>query len=124
VRALGVLVVVLGAVLAGRSVLLLAGRGRPRRGPRPPFVLAGPYLRLRNPLFAGVVLVAAGAALACSSWAGVGAAAAIAAAAHAWVVGVEEPRLQARFGPAYGAYRRSVPRWIPGRGRGADGDPA
>src|SRR5207244_2241502 len=53
-----------GVALAVRSALLLAGRGRPRRGPRPAFVLAGPFLRARNPLYAGLVLALAGAALA------------------------------------------------------------
>ena len=66
--AAGILIAVLGLALAARSAQLLAGRGRPRRGPRPPLVLAGPYLRVRNPLYAGLVLLAAGAALAVGSW--------------------------------------------------------
>jgi protein-S-isoprenylcysteine O-methyltransferase Ste14 len=36
-----------------------------------------------------------------------------AVAAHAWIVRVEEPRLAARFGEAYSAYLRHVPRWLP-----------
>jgi len=34
---------------------------------------------------------------------------------HLFVTLYEEPGLAARFGPAYGAYRRAVPRWIPRR---------
>jgi len=45
-----VILCVAGVMLALRSALMLAGRGRPRRGPRPQFVIAGPYTRLRNPL--------------------------------------------------------------------------
>jgi protein-S-isoprenylcysteine O-methyltransferase Ste14 len=38
-----------------------------------------------------------------------------AAAAHAWLVRVEEPRLSVRHGAAYDAYRRYVARWWPSR---------
>ena len=103
----------LGIALAARSAQLLAGRGRPRRGPRPAFVLAGPYLRMRNPLYAGVVLGIAGAALAATSWLLALTAVAAALVAHAWVVRVEEPRLAARFGAAYTEYLGRVPRWVP-----------
>jgi protein-S-isoprenylcysteine O-methyltransferase Ste14 len=117
VSIVGIAVGVVGAALALRSALLLAGRGRPRRGPRPAFILAGPYLRMRNPLLAGVLLALFGAAMATSSWWLAGAAVAAAVSAHAWVVLVEEPRLQARFGPAYAEYLRRVPRWLPPPGR-------
>jgi protein-S-isoprenylcysteine O-methyltransferase Ste14 len=117
VRAAGALLALLGIGLAARAGLLLAGRGRPQRGPRPVFVIAGPYLRLRNPLAGGVVVALAGTALALRSamlalaavlaWTGL----------HAWIVRIEEPRLRARFGAAYEAYLRAVPRWIPARRR-------
>ena len=116
-RAAGILIAVLGLALAARSAQLLAGRGRPRRGPRPPLVLAGPYLRVRNPLYAGLVVFAAGAGLAVGSWTIALLAVAAAAVAHLWVVRVEEPRLRARFGVAYAEYLRRVPRWLPGRSR-------
>jgi protein-S-isoprenylcysteine O-methyltransferase Ste14 len=90
----------LGMGLAVRSALLLGGRGRPRRGPQPSFVLAGPYLRMRNPLYAGALLAGLGAALWCRSVAGVVVTALAAVAAHAWVVGVEEGGLRRRFGEA------------------------
>ncbi len=112
-RPLGWVVALLGGVLAVRSALLLAGRGRPRRGPTPAFVLAGPYRRTRNPLLAGVVLALGGLALATGSLRLALAAAGFALAAHLWVVGVEEPRLGERFGAAYAEYLRRVPRWIP-----------
>jgi protein-S-isoprenylcysteine O-methyltransferase Ste14 len=115
VQAAGIVIALLGAGLAARSALLLAGRGRPRRGPRPALVLAGPYLRMRNPLYAGLVLGLAGLAVADESWGLALLAVAAAGSAHLWVVRVEEPRLGVRFGRAYAEYVRRVPRWIPGR---------
>jgi len=113
VRAAGLVLALLGLALATRSAQLLAGRGRPRRGPRPAFVVAGPYLRVRNPLFAGVVLALAGTALALASWTLGALTIAAFLGAHAWVVHVEEPTLSARFGAAYVEYLRRVPRWLP-----------
>jgi protein-S-isoprenylcysteine O-methyltransferase Ste14 len=108
---------VLGAALALRSALLLAGRGRPRRAAQPAFVLAGPYLRIRNPLLAGLLLMLASAAVGTASWRIALAAASACLAAHLWVVLIEERRLQARFGVAYAEYLRRVPRWLPRLGR-------
>ena len=115
----GTVLSVLGLGLALRSAVLLAGRGRQQRGPRPAFVLAGPYLRMRNPLLAGVVLALAGIALSAGSWWLALLAVASALSAHLWVVRVEEPRLSGRFGVAYAEYLRAVPRWLPARRRPA-----
>ena len=112
-RAVGALLLVGGLALGVRSVLLLAGRGRPRRGPTPAFILAGPYLRMRNPLLLGSIIALLGAALATGSWPLALLAAIAGATAHVWVVRVEEPRLRARFGAAYAAYLERVPRWLP-----------
>ena len=112
-RAAGLVLSIAGAGLALRSGLLLAGRGRPQRGPRPAFVVAGPYLYLRNPLFAGAVLSLIGLAVASASPLLLLVAVGVAGAAHAWVVGREEPRLRDRFGLAYEEYLRRVPRWLP-----------
>jgi protein-S-isoprenylcysteine O-methyltransferase Ste14 len=117
--ALGVALVVTGSVLALRAAVLLAGRGRPRRGPQPEFVIAGPYRRARNPLLGGAIVALTGATLLAASWrAGTAAFVAAAALAHLWVRGVEEPRLRARFGAAYAEYLRRVPRWLPRRAKG------
>jgi len=113
VRTAGVVLAIAGAALAIRSALLLAGRGRPRRGIRPAFVIAGPYLRLRNPLYAGIVLAVVGVAAARASVVIALGAVAAAGVAHVWVVRVEEPRLRARFGTAYAEYERAIPRWVP-----------
>lgn len=112
-RSAGFLLGAVGAALALRSGVLLAGRGRPRRGRQPAFVLAGPYLRIRNPLLAGSVLAMVGWALAAGSGRLSVAALLGAGAAHLWVVRVEEPRLHARFGAVYEEYCRRIPRWVP-----------
>lgn len=114
-RTAGVVLGIVGAGLGLRSGLLLVGRGRPQRGPRPALVLAGPYLYVRNPLLAGLVLALAGTALATGSGRLAAATLVVAAAAQAWVVRREEPRLRARFGRAYEEYLRRVPRWLPRR---------
>jgi protein-S-isoprenylcysteine O-methyltransferase Ste14 len=111
--AAGVILSLAGVGLALRSALLLAGRGRPQRGPRPPLVIAGPYTRVRNPLLLGVLLVLAGVAVATGSTGLCVVAAVAAVAAHVGVVRFEEPRLQARFGEAYREYLARVPRWVP-----------
>ena len=112
-RGAGFLLGAVGAALALRSVVLLSGRGRPRRGRQPAFVLAGPYLRIRNPLLAGGVLALIGWTLAAPSGRLAVATLLGTVAAHLWVVRVEEPRLRARFGAAYEEYCRRIPRWLP-----------
>jgi len=119
-RALGAALVVIGTLLAARSAALLAGRGRPKRGPQPAFVIAGPYRRVRNPLAGGLLVAAAGVALLARSPVLAVATALAAVASHAWIVRVEEPRLTARFGAAYAAYLRCVPRWLPRGARPQD----
>ena len=116
-RTVGLLLALAGAALAGRSATLLAGGGRPRRGPSPEFVIAGPYVRVRNPLLGGIVLALAGLALWQASGVLLLLAGIAASAAHWWVTQVEEPDLRRRFGATYEAYLRGVPRWIPHRRR-------
>lgn len=112
-RTAGLVLSIIGAGLAVRSGLLLTGRGRPQRGPRPAFVIAGPYRYSRNPLLGGVVLALTGVSLALGSRLLLLATVGAAVAAHVWVVGREEPRLRSRFGLAYEEYLRRVPRWLP-----------
>jgi len=121
-RAAGTVLVLLGGALALRSALLLAGRGRPQRGPRPAFVIAGPYRRMRNPLLGGLLIAGVGALVAMPTGALLVLVGAAAVAAHLWVVRVEEPRLTARFGRAYDAYVRAVPRWWPRASAARDDD--
>ena len=109
-----------GLGLVVRCAALLAGRGRPRRGPQPTLVIAGPYRRCRNPLVGGLIVALAGAALLVGS-ARIGVATILLAiGAHLWIVLVEEPRMSSRHEAAYRAYLRHVGRWWPRRGRPTD----
>ena len=76
-------------------------------------MIAGPYRRMRNPLCLGVLAMLVGTTMATGSRVIAFATVVAALVAHAWVVLVEEPRLADRLGPAYEAYLRHVPRWIP-----------
>jgi len=68
----------------------------------------------------GLLVAAAGLALLTRSAALAGATVLAALASHAWIVRVEEPQLVARFGAAYAAYLRCVPRWLPRGARPED----
>jgi protein-S-isoprenylcysteine O-methyltransferase Ste14 len=72
---------------------------------------------MRNPLLAGIVVALVGLALWRASGVLLLLAGVAAWAAHWWVTRVEEPDLRRRFGDAYEAYLRAVPRWIPHRRR-------
>ncbi len=118
-RVAGLALAVLGAALALWCVLAFALRGRGTPAPFDPprrLVTSGPYRFVRNPMYAGAVLALAGAALALGSPALLAFAALFLLAAHAFVVGYEEPALRRAFGDEYRAYCERVARWSP-RGR-------
>lgn len=110
-RLIGAALSIWGFGLAVRSALLLSGRGRSHRGDTPDFVLAGPYLRTRNPLLTGFVAAVAGVALIHGGTSWMFASLGAAVGAHWWVTRIEEPRLRTRFGEYYRAYCQRVPRW-------------
>jgi protein-S-isoprenylcysteine O-methyltransferase Ste14 len=76
-------------------------------------VTAGPFRYLRNPIYAGAVLLLFAIAFYRQSPSFLLAAAAFVPVIDAYVRRMEEPRLEARFGEDYAAYTRAVPRWIP-----------
>ena len=111
-----------GAALAGAGVAVaLAGVAAFRRrhttvDPRHPerataLVDAGVYRRSRNPMYVGLVAVAGGAAAASGSALAAAGPALLAAYLDRVQIPAEERALQARFGPAFDAYARAVPRW-------------
>jgi protein-S-isoprenylcysteine O-methyltransferase Ste14 len=90
------------------------GRGTPGPWDAPQRVVAaGPYRWVRNPIYVAAMLIVSGEAWLFGSPALLLYAAGLAVAFHLFVVGHEEPRLRARFGEPYEAYRRTVSRWIP-----------
>ena len=113
----GGLLVVAGARLCWVSVSLLSdhvGGGTPAPyDPPKKFVAHGVYIRVRNPMMIGVILVLMGEALLFGSltiftWAFIFLQACLVAIPF-W----EEPDLELRFGETYLEYKRKVPRWIP-----------
>ena len=76
-------------------------------------VASGPYASTRNPLYLGGFLLTVGLGLLSGSpWVVLGCLA-YWAIIYGPIIAAEEQFLRARFGPAYEAYCRAVPRWWP-----------
>ncbi len=110
-------------MMAGAAILfwcvydfLVAGKGTlapwdpPKR-----LVKIGPYRLMRNPMYAGVLLLALGWGLFLSSPLLFLYTIMLAVVFHLRVVKYEEPWLKTQFGEQWEAYRREVPRWWPRR---------
>jgi len=74
--------------------------------------VTGPYRHVRNPLYLGSILIAAGFAVALGSWAFAAALATMFIAIYVPVIASEERFLRATF-PGFQDYCRQVPRLIP-----------
>lgn len=74
--------------------------------------ISGPYARVRNPLYIGTLLVAAGFVIAARRWELGLLFAAVFALVYLPVVELEEQHLAALF-PGFDEYRRRVPRLLP-----------
>jgi protein-S-isoprenylcysteine O-methyltransferase Ste14 len=113
---LAVILFLIGALLFVKTVVLFASRGRGTLAPWDPparFVAAGPYRFVRNPMISGVFLIiTAEAALPASpvllAWAAI-----FLIVNLIYIPLFEEPQLERRFGEAYRAYKRNVPRFLP-----------
>ena len=77
------------------------------------FIVAGPYLYVRNPMLIGVNLFLTAEALLLHSWPIFIWMVAFVVINTAYFAFSEEPQLQKRFGGAYADYKRNVPRWLP-----------
>lgn len=123
--ALAVVPLLLGAVLMGAGLTLVAWTvrlfhtiGRGTLAPWDPtsrLVVRGPYRHVRHPMISGVVLILVGEAALLGSVPLLVWAAAVFAVNALYLPLVEEPGLRRRFGAEYDAYRASVPRWVPRR---------
>ena len=112
----GMIVGAIGALLAIWCVVtfVVIGRGTPAPfDPPRRLVVAGPYLRVRNPMYVGAGLALSGAALFYESWALLAYSAAFMLVAHLFVVMYEEPTLRTTFGASYERYCERVHRWWP-----------
>jgi protein-S-isoprenylcysteine O-methyltransferase Ste14 len=115
-RAVGAALVVVGlaSVLESFARFVLHGHGTPAPAAPPRrLVVSGQYRFVRNPMYAALVLIVLGQA----AWFGsrdlVLYAVALLVLFHLRVLVYEEPRLAARFGAGFDAYRKGVPRWLP-----------
>jgi protein-S-isoprenylcysteine O-methyltransferase Ste14 len=108
-------------MIAGGSVALLCvatfvikGHGTPAPFDAPrKFVGIGPYKLVRNPMYLGGGTMLIGFALLLQSLSMVLFSLVWFLLAHLFVVYVEEPGLERRFGQSYLEYRSSVNRWLP-----------
>ncbi len=114
--AAGIALAASGWALVVWTVVLFGRRGRGTLAPWDPtraLVAEGPFAHVRNPMISGVLVAIIGAALAAGSVRVAGWALAFGVVNHVYFVGSEEPGLHRRFGGAYAAYARAVPRWLP-----------
>lgn len=127
-HSVGIVLVVLGAVLAALCIATFFARGRGTPAPFDPpreFVASGPYRYVRNPMYVGGFGVILGSGLMVRSPSIALLAFAFLLLMHLVVVFYEEPNLTARFGDSYARYRSSVGRWFiraPVRSSGIEGD--
>ncbi|HSS44007.1 MAG TPA: isoprenylcysteine carboxylmethyltransferase family protein, partial [Thermoanaerobaculia bacterium] len=105
---LGLVVMGLGALLALGCITTFVQRGRGTAAPFDPprvFVASGPYRFVRNPMYLGAWLLLAGYGLFEVSVSILSLSFVMLLAAHLFVVVVEEPGLETRFGKTYREYR-------------------
>jgi protein-S-isoprenylcysteine O-methyltransferase Ste14 len=96
------------------TLFVVRGRGTPAIFDAPRrFVAVGPYRYVRNPMYLSAIATFSGLGLYLRSFAVLGFAAAWFLLIHLFVIFIEEPGLQRRFGRAYDEYRHRVPRWLP-----------
>ena len=93
---------------------LAQGRGTPAPiDPPKELVAVGFYRYVRNPMYVAVLAVIIGHFLWFGYWNLLIYAVIVFVAFHAFVTYYEEPNLKRKFGAAYEAYLKKVPRWIP-----------
>jgi protein-S-isoprenylcysteine O-methyltransferase Ste14 len=111
-----------GAVVAGAGQLVRAATiglryivrgGREGRAYADDLVTEGVYGACRNPMYIGNVLLVAGLAIASNSLVVLLCALPLVVFAYAAIVASEERYLHSKFGAAFDAYCRDVPRWWP-----------
>jgi protein-S-isoprenylcysteine O-methyltransferase Ste14 len=115
---LGILVAGLGqvvrAVTIGFRYVIRGGRGK--KVYAEDLVTDGVYALVRNPMYVGNLLIVIGVAIAANSWATVLVGVPLAVFMYICIVAAEEQYLRGRFGEAFQAYCRDVPRWLPKAG--------
>jgi len=111
----GTLLVTVGALIDLWVIYYQYTEGQGSPSPFVPtqrLVQAGPFAHSRNPMYVGTLTIYTGLGLLAGSVAMLALVVLGALLVHSYVVLVEEPELEARFGDEYRAYKRRVPRWI------------
>jgi protein-S-isoprenylcysteine O-methyltransferase Ste14 len=98
-------------VTIGLRYVIRGGRGR--RVYAEDLVTEGVYQLCRNPMYVGNVLITAGVALASNSLTTLACALPLVVFIYSAIVAAEEAYLRDKFGDAFDAYCRDVPRWLP-----------
>jgi protein-S-isoprenylcysteine O-methyltransferase Ste14 len=112
----GGVLIATGLALMYRTITLFATAGQGTLAPWDPterLVVLGPYRYVRNPMISGVLAILLGEAALLGSLALLAWFVLFFAVNAIWMPAVEEPGLERRFGAAYLAYKRNVPRWVP-----------
>jgi protein-S-isoprenylcysteine O-methyltransferase Ste14 len=112
---LGFAVAMLGQLVRGTTIgfkYIIRG-GKDRRVYAEDLVTEGLYSHARNPMYIGNVLILSGIALACNTWTCVLLAVPFCVFIYVAIIAAEENFLRGKFGAAFDAYCRDVPRWLP-----------
>ena len=112
----GGLLFLVGSVLlfSGAHYLVRRGDGTPLPlDPPKRMVVAGPYAYIQHPMSLGLVMMVLGEALWFSSPSLGAYAFCLIVLLNLFVIYIEEPSLEKRFGEDYRAYRAVTPRWLP-----------
>jgi len=122
IEVVSILLAVVGAAMVVWVSFAFVSRGKGTPVPVDPpraLVAEGLYRFVRNPMYAGALLILfAESVFFRSAWILLYAAM-LWLALHSFTVFVEEPQLERRFGDAYRQYRDRTPRWIPRRPGGS-----
>jgi protein-S-isoprenylcysteine O-methyltransferase Ste14 len=113
---LGLVLVVVGVTVLVACFVQFVREGRGTPAPVAPtqeLVVGGIYRWVRNPMYLAVGAIILGQAVAFGSGAVVTWLAVFAVAVVSFVLGYEQPTLQATYGESYDEYRRHVPGWYP-----------
>ncbi len=115
-KVVGIIFMIAGSVLILICIAVFVARGRGTPAifdPPPEFVAIGPYRYVRNPMYEGGFLLLIGFGLYHLSVSILALTLLLAFLFHLFVLCVEEPGLEQRFGSSYREYKNSVNRWLP-----------
>jgi protein-S-isoprenylcysteine O-methyltransferase Ste14 len=113
---LGIALMVVGGMLVISCIGWFVVRGRGTPAPFDPprkFVATGPYKSVRNPMYVGGLIMLVGFGAWWQSVSMLLFALLAALVVHLFVLFLEEPDLERRFGESYVKYKGSVNRWLP-----------